>query len=561
MNSKKSSSSPDGALEVSGRRNFLKQASLLAAGVQAGTILPLAAATSSASTMAPDTKALRKNADVVAETTSGKIRGTTVEGVKVFKGIPYGGTTAGKNRFMPPTKPAPWTGVREAIEFGRVAPQPFSGGRIDYVRLIDWFYPPSAQGEDCLALNVWTPAIKDGGKRPVLVCFHGGGFTSGSGSNPGFHGQELARQHNAVGVSVNHRLGCLGYMNLAGLGAPPEFARSGVAGALDMVAALEWVRDNIENFGGDPGNVMIFGQSGGGAKVCTLLAMPAAKGLFHRAAIQSGSALRLTSRETATRSAERMLAQIGLDNSRVTELQDVPVEMMMSAQAALGAQSPPFGFGPMVDGAVIPQNPFDPIAPAISADIPLIVSTTLDDAALGRTDFSLDEAGLQAQVKTIAGNEADRVIGAYRRAYPSTTPFLLLCRMLTDRGGRKSAVTLAERKFAQHKAPVYMYLFSWPSPGYGGKFGAVHGTDVPLVVGNNRAQGITGTGPVARALAEKMSAAWVAFAKTGNPNHPGLPQWPAYTPETRGTMVFDSTCRVENDPAGDLRRLWDDVKA
>ncbi len=549
MNTSKPDSNLEGALAAPGRRNFLKKASLLIAGTRAVSILPFTVASSRAAAAARA---------AIAETGAGKVRGATVDGIHVFKGIPYGGTTAGKNRFLPPTKPAKWTGVRDALEWGHIAPQPWSAGRIDYVRLIGWLNQPGGQSEDCLVANVWTPGVK--GKLPVLVSFHGGGFINGSSGAQGYHGEGLAKFGNVVVVTMNHRLGCLGYLHLGDLGTPSEFAKSGTVGMLDCVQSLEWVRDNIENFGGDPGNVMIFGQSGGGAKVATLLSMPSAKGLFHRAAIQSGSALRLTPREAATRSAERMLAQIGIDKSRVLELQDIPMEMMVSAQAVLGAQTPPVGFAPVVDGSVIPRHPWDPTAPEISADIPIIVSTTLDDAALGRTDFSLDEAGLQAQVKTLAGKDTDRVIRAYRRAYPNANPFLLLCRMLTDRGGRRSAITLAERKAAQHKAPAYMYRLDWPSPGYGGKFGAVHGIDVALSF-HLTGDAFTGNSPEVHALADKFCSAWVAFAKTGNPSVPALPEWPPYTPEVRATMIFDGACRVENDPARELRMLWEEVKA
>jgi para-nitrobenzyl esterase len=325
---------------------------------------------------------------------------------------------------------------------------------------------------------------------------------------------------------------------------------------LDCVAALEWVRDNIENFGGNPGNVMVFGQSGGGAKTGTLLSMPAARGLFHRAAIQSGPTLRLTTRENATKSAERFLAQIGLTKSRIRELQDVPFSMMVAAQDVLGAQTPPAGFAPVVDGTVIPRHPFDPTAPEVSADVPIIVSTTLDDAALGLTNFDLDDAGLKTFAKTVAGDRADQVISAYRKAYPSASPFLIQARILTDRGWRRAASTLAERKAALHRAPAYYYLFTWPSPGAGGKFGAVHGIDVGLTF-HNYGDEFTGNSAEVRALADQLATVWVTFARTGTPNHPGLPEWPAYTSETRPTMIFDKEIRVENDPLHDLRMLWE----
>ena len=310
MASKKSEINRAETSRVPGRRGFLKHASLLAAGVQVIGIGPFTSAISLAA--ADEKKAASSGGEAIAQTTTGKIRGQIVDGVKVFKGIPYGGTTAGKNRFMPPTKPMPWTGVRDAIQWGHIAPQTTANGRIDYVNLIHWMDQPGGQGEDCLVLNVWTPVRNDSDKRPVLVSLHGGGFATGSGGAPGYNGHPLAQYANVVVVTINHRLGCLGYLHLADVGAPPEFATSGVAGMLDCVAALEWVRDNIENFGGDPGCVTIFGQSGGGAKTSTLLSMPAAKGLFHRAGVQSGSALRLTPRDAATKSAECMLDQMGL---------------------------------------------------------------------------------------------------------------------------------------------------------------------------------------------------------------------------------------------------------
>jgi len=537
------------------RRTFLKQASLVVAGVQASVMLPSAARNANAATT-PSTQTGGRSAAAIVDTTSGKVRGTVVDGIRVFKGLPYGGTTAGKNRFIPPTKPASWTGIREATSFGHIAPQTTASGRIDYVKLIHWLDQPGGQSEDCLVLNVWTPGIKDNAKRPVLVSLHGGGFATGSGGAPGFNGHPLAKYGDVVVVTINHRLGCLGYLHLGDLGAPVEFAQSGVTGMLDCVAALEWVRDNIESFGGNPANVMVFGQSGGGAKTATLLSMPAARGLFHRAAIQSGPTLRLTTRENATRSAERFLAQIGLTKNRIRELQDVPFSMMVAAQDVLGAQTPPAGFAPVVDGSVIPRHPFDPTAPEVSADVPIIVSTTLDDAALGLTNFDLDDAGLRTFVKTVAADRADQVLSAYRKAYPKASPFLIQARILTDRGWRRAASTLVERKAALHRAPAYYYLFAWPSPGCGGKFGAVHGIDVGLTF-HNYGDEFTGNSPEVRAIADKLASAWVAFAKTGNPNHPGLPEWPAYAPETRPTLIFDKETRVENDPLHDLRLLWE----
>lgn len=535
------------------RRGFVKRVSMLTAGVGLAPAVSFSAA-------ADEGRLFRRNKTIVAETIYGRVRGATVDGVHIFKGVPYGADTSGKNRFLPPRRPGPWRGVRDALEYGHIAPQAPSSGRIDYVRAIHWYDQPGGQSEDCLVLNVWTPGINDGGKRPVLVCFHGGGFVSGSGNHRGFDGEIEARNHDVVVVSVNHRLGILGYLHLADLGAPPEFAQSGVAGMLDLVAALEWVRDNIENFGGDPGAVMIFGQSGGGAKTAGLLGMPRAKGLFHRAAVQSGASLTVRTRESATAATERLLAQMGLTKNRLLELQDIPFEMMIGAQAVLGAQNPPVSFAPVLDGVIFPRHPFEPNAPESSADVPIIVSSTLDDAALGLTNFDLDMDGLLNVVRGLAGDKAPQIVDAYRRAFPNASPFLLQARILTDRGFRRSAITMAERKAAQRGAPAYMYLVTYEAPAYGGKFGAVHGVDVELVL-NQYGGELTGTGPVARKLADTMGAVWANFARTGDPNVHGLPNWSAYNAESRATLIVDANLRVENDPWGDLRALWTEASA
>ena len=309
---------------MSSRRAFLKQNSLLAAGARAALSAPFLMTPARSAPAAP-----------IADTTYGKLRGRTENGVHVFRGVPYGADTSGKNRFMPPQKPGRWQGTREAVNWGHLAPQPLPSGNYDYTRAVQWATQPGGRGEDCLVLNVWTPGLKDAGKRAVLFSIHGGGYTSGTSHNPVFDGGALARRGNVIVVTVNHRLGALGYLHLGDMA--PEFAQSGVVGLMDLVAALQWVRENIENFGGDPGKVLIFGQSGGGSKVCHLMAMPSAKGLFHRAAAQSGAALRSGTRENAVRSAERLIAQLGIPKARFRDLQDAPFEMIIGAQTASGA--------------------------------------------------------------------------------------------------------------------------------------------------------------------------------------------------------------------------------
>ncbi len=528
----------------SSRRTFLKHAALV------GVAAPLLA--SATANAAPERK-VKKGSTV--ETTSGKVRGERGDGVEIFRGIPYGADTSGRNRFLPPKPPAPWSGVRDAIDYGHIAPQSPSAGRIDYVRAIHWYDQPGGQGEDCLVLNVWTPQT-DNGKRPVLVCFHGGGFTSGSGNHRGFDGEIEARNQDVVCVSVNHRLGVLGYLHLADLlGA--EFAQSGVVGMLDLHLALEWVRDNIAHFGGDPNRVMIFGQSGGGAKTTALLGMPRAEGLFHAAGVQSGSSLRIRTPEEAAKTAQAILDAMGLTKARARELQDIPFEMMVAAAAALPAGN---AFGPVLDGTVYTRHPFDPDAPPYSKNVPMIVGTTLDDSALALTNFDLDMDGLMKVAQGIAGEHAQQIVTAYRDAYPNATPFKLQARMLTDRGFRRGATTQAERKAAQGGAPVYTYLVTYEAPCYGGKFGAVHGVDVELVL-NQYGGELTGESAAAKALADSMGAAWANFARTGNPNASGLPEWPAFDLQSRATLIVDSPCRIENDPGGQLRKLWEGIRA
>jgi para-nitrobenzyl esterase len=541
---------PEGNLRMVGssnRRSVIAGASLfiLARGALAQT--------SPAPTLAQADKAVTE-----VETLAGRIRGFNVAGINRFLGVPYGGPASGSNRFKPPVPVAPWTGVRDAFDYGPIAPQVLYSPAIDYISLIEWDQQPGGTSEDVLTLNVWTPGIGDSGKRPVLVSLHGGGFTSGSSGHSTYNGDPLSRYGNVVVVTVNHRLGALGYLDLADIGAPAEYAQAGVAGMLDIVQALQWVRDNIERFGGDPGTVMVFGQSGGGRKVSTLLAMPSGKGLFHRAAVQSGSQIRSMSREDGAKAANLLLRQLGLDRSRLGELLTMPWDRILAAQAALAA-GPVHEFWPVVDGAALPQHPFDPTAPLISADIPLIVSNCLHDAALALTNFDLTDDGLKAIVVKLVGEaKAQKVLDLYYQAYPNATPFQIQATLITDRDHNRRAVTQAERKAASGSGSVWMYRFDWPSPGYGGKFGAVHATDVALVFHNAHLP-IDGDRPVAHMLADKMTAAWVAFAKTGNPNTPDMPSWPPYTVERRETMVINTSQRALSDPGHAFRLLWNEL--
>ena len=531
---------------ISSRRTFVKQASLLLAGAQAAPWLRLAAAADAAS--------------VVAETSAGKVRGLEVRGIKIFKGVPYGGTTAGRNRFMPPTKPAAWTGMRDALAYGPSAPQT-TGNRP--VRS-----DAPVENEDCLVLNVFTPALGGGRKRPVMVWLHGGGFSSGSGSSPILDGTNLAHTSDVVVVTINHRLNVFGFTYLGEV-AGSDFALSGGAGMLDIVAALQWVRDNIERFGGDPNLVTIFGQSGGGRKVATLMSMPAAKGLFHRAIIESGAVLRLTTPEDASRATELLLAELALKRGQVRELQSVPMARLLAANAAVAGKITLREPGmtpssPTIDGKALPNHPWDPAAPALSAGIPLLIGyarteETLYDRPTPEA-LALDEAGLKQRIAKRLGADADRVIDAFRKAHPEATPWDLNILIATDHPRGTYSRELAKRKAAQAAAPAFAYRFDWETPEGGGHMRSPHTVEIPFVFNNIKIAGpLISKMPEAYALAEKVSAAWVAFARTGDPKTSKLPKWPAYSARSRDTMLFNNESRVEQDPDRGPRLVMEQV--
>jgi len=498
-------------------------------------------------------------AGATVETTAGKVRGQARMGIHSFKGIPYGASTAGTKRFMAPVKVAPWTGVREAVRYGHQSPQNMRFTEV----LAPQADPAEGFDEDCLNLNVWTPGINDGRKRPVMFWCHGGGFAQESGSWPWIDGEALARRGDVVVVTVNHRLTVFGYLHLADVGGA-KYASSGNAGMLDLVLALEWVRDNISEFGGDPGNVLIFGESGGGAKVCTLLTMPAATGLFHRAAIQSGASLRSLTREAANASTKALLDRLQLPASRIDDLQTMPTARILEAIRGVGpGPGGPMNFSPVMDESILPTHPFDPVASPVSATVPLLVGCTAHEQTLfALTDeaaFNLDDAALRTRVARLVGDQhVERVIATYRKAHPKETPSGLNFLITTDRGMRMSAIRLSERKVAQAQAPVYMYLFAWQSPALGGRLRATHTVEIPFVFDNTHVpKTMTSGGAEVKALAAQTSDAWIAFARSGNPNHKGLPTWPAYTTAQRGTMVFDvPASKVVNDPGRAERELW-----
>jgi len=490
-----------------------------------------------------------------AETRYGRIQGLVDCGVHRFMGVPYGAPTGGPNRFRPPLPPASWAGLRECLGYASVSPQILTPLVNPYGRLIqfDLAAAQGGMGEDCLHLNIWTPGLRDGARRPVMFCIHGGGFAISSGNASLYDGAELARTADVVVVSVTHRLGAFGYLNLADVGAPEEFAAAGMAGMLDLVAALEWVRDNIENFGGNPRCVMAFGQSGGGWKTSVLLAMPGAGGLFHRAAVQSGSLPRVQTRDEATPPARELVQALGLTGKTIARISEIPWQRILAAQAQVGAHR----FSPVLDGVHLPRHPCDPAAPQESAEIPLIVSTTLDDASLFFDNFSLDEAALRQWLEARYGEAADGIYRLYRARWPAKTPFLLQAQIVTDSGFRRLACTHAERKAIQRRAAVYCYRWDWASPALDGLYGAVHASDVAASLGNHREALLGGGVRAAIELGQALSAAWVAFARRGDPNNPRTPPWPAYALSTRSTLILDERLRIENDPDADLRALWE----
>ena len=504
------------------------------------------------------------------EIAAGKLRGSLNAGIYSFKGVPYGASTAGRNRFMPPEPPQPWVGIRDAFAYaGRAWQLPNRPKRRPALETLLGPADTTPEGEDCLTLNVWTPGLGDNGKRPVMVWLHGGAFGYGSGNRAVTDGTNLARRGDVVVVSVNHRLNIFGFLHLADIGGR-AWANSGNAGVLDLVAALRWVRDNIGRFGGDPGSVTIFGELGGGGKVSVLLAMPAARGLFHRAIIQSGAALRVSTRERANALAEAVLKDLGVAHSDCEHLQSVPSDRLLAAIApasrAVGRSRWPlldrYDFGPVVDGSDLPQHPGEPGAPAISEDVPVMIGGTREESAFFLADDdavwngSLSEAELRQPLATVAGAKTDELLAAYRTAMPQASPGDRLIAALTGSNFWIRTVLLAERYAARRRAPVYMYSLDWQSPAHAGRLKAHHAMDLPFVFDNADVADTTAGAPGARELAGRMSATWIGFARSGIPGNPAIPSWPAYTTEHRATMIFDTTCRLEHDPDRAARLLW-----
>lgn len=509
----------------------------------------------------PDAQQIEIGEDIaVASTTYGKIRGYVMRGIYNFRGVPYGAPTGGENRFMPPREPESWEGVRPTVYYGEWAPQrqynrpPESQGAfVDH-----WNY--DTMGEDCLRLNVWTPAL-DAARRPVLVWLHGGGFSSGNAvEQDGYGGENIARFGDIVFVSINHRLNSFGFSDLSAVGGE-KYRDSGNVGMLDIIAALKWVNRNIEAFGGDPANVTIIGQSGGGAKVSTVAAMPAAKGLVHKGVALSGSSIAANDKAYAQKLGAAIVAEAGLTSATVDKLQQMPWEEYMDiadrAARRMREENPGGGrggFSPVADGINIPEGTYFQTGRSDVPDIPMIYCTTFNEQSPSRDDPALENITLDGVVERLSANYGDRtraIVEAYAKQFPELKPIEVLSFI---RSNRRNVVRAADTKLGQSSS-VWMAWFGFQPPLFDGRQRAFHCIDISFWLHNTDLM-IThsGGGKVPRDLSDRMSSALVAFMRTGDPNTSELPAWPRYTAETGETMVLNFESEVRNDPDGPARR-------
>lgn len=487
----------------------------------------------------------------LAQTTGGSVAGYIDNGIFTYKGIPY----AKAERFMPPVPADKWEGVRSCRAYGPTCPQGKRMGWYSDEQAFSFNWNDGFPDEDCLRVNIWTPGINDGKKRPVMVWLHGGGYSAGSGQElPSYDGRNLAEKGDVVVVTLNHRLNVLGFLDLSAYG--EKYAHSGNSGLLDLVAALEWVQENIANFGGDASNVTIFGQSGGGGKVSTLLGTPAAKGKFHKAIVQSGAMLRTMDSRWSRRIGAAVVEELGITPCRIDEISKVPFEDLLAAGEKVIARLKPeaekqgfasfiFGWAPTVDGSVLPRQPFEPQAPEQSKDVPMMIGTTIHEFSLSTYVPQLrtiDKSAAIEYLRTKYGEKTEEFLRLFEKTYPDYQPKDLID---TDFTFRPSAIEQAVIKARQGGAPVYTYMFAWESPVLDGILRSTHCMEIPFVFNNADIHAsMTGGGKDALELAEKMSQAWINFARTGDPNTEDLPQWPVYNCSEGAAMIFNDDCEV-----------------
>ncbi len=494
----------------------------------------------------------------IVETSNGKVRGAFAGGVHAFRGVSYGDTTAGENRFRPPQPARKWAGIVDALRPGASAPQ------LRYPENTDpffaWYSQIETPSEDCLFLNIFTPGPGHG-RRPVMVWIHGGGWYCYAGTAPGFDGTALARSEDVVVVAINHRLGVFGHLALAGGG--EAFADSGNAGLLDIVAALEWVRDNAAAFGGDPANVTIFGESGGGSKVAALLSMRRAEGLFHRAIVQSsGSGMKLADEGEARAAANGLREALGLASLAPDVMQALPMDDILAATKM--AKGP---FRGMIDGRNFDRHPYEDAAPHIARDIPVMIGCTLTEGTYymrgDARNFALEMSEVRrrlARFLEIGEGKVDEIIDAYRTEYPAATPSRLLFLSFSDFMFARNTYHIAQLQSASAGAPLFAYSFAWQTPIEGGRMGSPHTCEVPFIFGTTEAaMACVGDGPDLPAMTRKMMASWAAFARTGNPSNATLPAWEPFDRAGKRVMVLDNDCRLARDPGGPARATMDDL--
>ena len=548
------------------RRNFFQKLGAGVAGLGLGS-LPIISKAGEATKAMDDEQLLQVGDNIaIANTKYGKVKGFILRGITTYRGIPYGADTSGKNRFMPPQPPKPWNDIFPAVWWGNTAPQIMDNRYANsYSSFVDhWNYDDVS--EDCLRLNVWTPAI-DTKKRPVMVWLHGGGYTNGNAiEQDGYDGENLRRKGDIVFVSINHRLGPIGFSDLSGVGGA-KYVDSGNVGALDMVAALEWVHDNITNFGGDPGNVTIMGQSGGGAKVCVLAAMPKAKGLIHKAVPLSGNTTEAMNQDYSRKIGGYILKEAGLTIAEVDKLQEMPWKdylllankALKKATAEVGTPGMRGGFAPVADGVSIPKGKFYSDPNGLSSDVPMLLCSTFHEWNNTRLsqeleDITLDKVKETLKTSTRLGGASVNKVGvdAYAKVFPNAKPAEVMAMVNSN---RKAIISTADAKAVQ-KAPVYVAWFGWQPPMFDKRMKAFHCLDICFWYANTDLMLThTGGGKRPRTLSEKMSGALLQFMKTGNPNKGGLPEWKPYTTINGETMVLNDKPELKNDPDREARKL------